>query len=262
MPSKLTRVLVLGDIVGQPGMRAVFYGLPKISNQHHPDLIIANVENSADGHGTLPEHIRILEQCGVRVFTGGNHTWDKREFFKALEEPFVLRPANYSKKLPGKGMIILSNPQLAVINLQGRSRLVSIDDPFVIAQDLVQKAKKETLCIVVDFHAEATDEKEAMALHLDGMVSAVLGTHTHTPTQDERYFPKGTFFLTDLGMCGSTAGVIGGSAEASVERMLRGIPAKSEPPQDQLHIQGILLDIDNSSGKVQHYQRILFPVDA
>lgn len=262
MAASISRVLMLGDVVGQPGLRAVFFGLPRLIKEYRPDHVAVNIENSADGHGSLPEHIQSLEQVGVKVFTGGNHTFDKREFFQALDNPNVLRPANYSKKLPGKGWYVSgpSNP-VAFLNLQGRSRLVPIDDPFSIAIDLVQRMKKETKCVILDFHAESAEEKEAMAFHLDGMVSAVLGTHTHTPTADERFLPKGTFFLTDLGMCGSTSGVIGGSAQASVERMVRGIPAKGEPPQDRLMIQGLFLEMESDTGKVVQYQRLLCPVD-
>lgn len=252
---------MLGDVVGQPGVRAVFYGLPRLVGEFRPDTVIVNIENSADGHGSLPEHVRSLEKVGVSVFTGGNHTFDKPEFHEALGDPHVLRPANYSKKLPGKGWFVSAGPiPVAVLNLQGRSRMACIEDPFSQALDLVSRLRKETPCILVDFHAEAFDEKEAMGLHLDGHVSAVVGTHTHTPTADERFFPKGTFFLADLGMCGSVAGVIGGSVEASMERMLRGIPARGEPPQDRLQIQGVFLELDSESGKVVQHRRVLAPV--
>ncbi len=256
------RILMLGDVVGQPGLRAVFFALPTLVQEFRPDHVAVNIENSADGHGSLPEHLKTLEQVGVRVFTGGNHTFEKAEFFPALENANVLRPANYSKKLPGKGWYVCGpHHPAAFLNLQGRSRLVPIEDPFPLALDLVQRVKKETKCIIVDFHAESTEEKEAMAFHLDGLVSAVLGTHTHTPTSDERVLPGGTFFLTDLGMCGSTSGVIGSSAVASVERMVRGIPARADPPQDKLMVQGIFLEIEQETGKVIRHRRILHPVN-
>ncbi len=257
MADSLMTVLMLGDVVGQAGMRAVFFGLKTLIKEYEPDFIVCNGENAADGFGLLPEQAQQLWKAGVHVITGGNHTWEKKELYPVLNTPNILRPANYSKTLPGTGYLVYpGTPPIAVINLQGRTRLVNLDDPFVLAQELVKKASKETPVILVDFHAEATDEKEAMAMALDGLVSVVAGTHTHIQTADERAFPKGTWLISDLGMCGVTSGVIGSSAEASVKRMLTGLPVKGEMPEGETEIQGICLKIDKKTGKVAQLTRI------
>ncbi len=203
--------------------------LPRLIAEHRPDLVVVNAENAADdGLGLLPEQFRALQDVGAHVVTTGNHVWEKPEILPFLDsEDTLLRPDNYPR-MPGKGWCVVETAAgpAAVFNLQGRQRMAVTDDPFTRARDLVDKVKGQTNLIFVDFHAEAPDEKEAMGFWLDGTVTAVVGTHTHVATADERILPMGTAFQSDLGMCGPKGSVIGSDPEVSVRRSLTSLPLR------------------------------------
>lgn len=221
--------LVLGDIVGQPGTRALFLGLKNIIKRHRADFVIANGENAADGFGITPEIADKLFTAGIDVITSGNHIWQKKEIFRSLDQDNrILRPANYPDGVPGKGQCIIEKHgfRLAIINLQGRVRMYNTSNPFEIGLSLCRSLKDKSDAIVVDFHAENPMEKEALALHLDGKVQAVVGTHTHIQTADERILPGGTAYITDIGMTGPTGSVIGSDPDVSIRKSLTQMPIK------------------------------------
>lgn len=223
------KALFLGDLVGLPGFEAALAALPRLIADHHPDLVVVNAENAAaDGLGLLPEQFQALKAVGVHVVTTGNHVWEKPEILPLLDsEDTLLRPDNYPG-MPGKGWSVVQTSvgPAAVLNLQGRQRMAVTDDPFTRARDLVGRVKAQTPLIFIDFHAEAPDEKEAMGFWLDGTVTAVVGTHTHVATADERILPLGTAFQSDLGMCGPEGSVIGSDPEVSVRRSLTSLPLR------------------------------------
>ena len=254
------KALFLGDLVGLPGYRAVLSALPTLIEAHRPDLVVVNAENAAeDGLGVLPEQFEALRAAGAHVVTTGNHVWEKKESRSLLaSEDRLLRPDNYPSALPGKGwcMVDLRNEKVVVLNLQGRSRMASIDDPFVRASDLVARFSPMTRLIFVDFHAEAPEEKEAFGFWLDGRVSAVVGTHTHVATADERILPQGTAFQSDLGMCGPAGSVIGGDPEISVQRSLTMLPLRSTILDAPAVVRGAVISVDRSTGLARSINRI------
>jgi hypothetical protein len=257
MPGKI-RFLFLGDVIGRPGRKALSKHLPSLITKHSPSLIVANGENAAGGIG-------ITEQVGqellsqVDVLTSGNHVWDKREAIPFLEkEPRLLRPANYPPQNPGRGSTILKDEkgvEIGLLNLQGRVFMEPIDCPFRVADEEVEKLKAVTPVIVVDFHAEATSEKQAMGWYLDGRVSAVVGTHTHVPTADERILPKGTAFITDVGMIGGYNSVIGIRKEQALSRFLTARPQRFEPGKEGILFSAVSVEVDVRSGKALSIQR-------
>jgi len=253
-------VLFLGDLVGLPGYRAVLEKLPQLIETHQPDLIVVNAENAAeDGLGVLPDQFEALIKAGVHVVTTGNHVWEKKESRALLlTEDCLLRPDNYPALLPGKGwcLVEVSGWKAVVINLQGRSRLASIDDPFTRATELIDRFVVETPLIFVDFHAEAPEEKEAFGYWLDGKVTAVVGTHTHVATADERILPHGTAFQSDLGMCGPKGSVIGSDPEISVQRALTMLPLRSTILETPAVIRGALVVADPMTGRALSIQRL------
>jgi len=246
------KALFLGDLVGLPGTSAVLSKLPQLIETYCPHLVIVNAENAAeDGLGLLSEQYLALRAAGADVVTTGNHIWEKKDILGMLStEDRLLRPDNYPASLPGKGWCLVEADgwTAAVFNLQGRSRMASIDDPFLRAQELVDRFAVVTPLLFFDFHAEAPDEKEAFGFWLDGRASAVVGTHTHVATADERVLPKGTAYQSDLGMCGPRGSVIGGDPEISVLRSLTMLPLRSTILHAPAVIRGALVIVDPSTG--------------
>jgi 2',3'-cyclic-nucleotide 2'-phosphodiesterase len=255
------RLLFLGDIVGEPGRRAVSEWLPKLKEELQTDFIIVNGENSAAGRGITPKICIGLMRAGAAVVTTGDHIWDQKEIIPYFAtEPRLLRPANYPSGVPGTGSIVLETKKgkVGVINLQGRVFMnPPLDNPFPCILDIVEKMRQETPVIFLDFHAEATSEKVAMGWHLDGKVSAVVGTHTHIPTADERILPNGTAFLCDAGMCGPEDSCIGSQITPVLERYMNSMPVRFGVGHGRVRINGIVIDVDSATGKASHIQRVV-----
>jgi len=244
--------------VGQSGRRVVARIVPRLRTEHHADIVIANAENSAGGFGFNPGSISEMEACGVDFFTTGNHVWDKREGTPLLEaKQNIVRPANYPDA-PGRGMHLVpgTNGRMAVINLQGRVFLPPLDCPFHTVDRLLASLGPETRVIVVDMHAEATSEKIAMGYYLDGRVSLVLGTHTHVPTRDARILPRGTGYVTDVGMTGSNDSILGVRKEDVIERFLTMRPTRFEVAKNDLRCDFVVADIDDNSGRVRRFEHM------
>ncbi len=257
--SETIKALLLGDIIGQPGCRALFLGLKQLRKKYSVDIVVANGENSADGFGILPETANTMFECGVDVITSGNHVWQKREIYPHLESnQNILRPANYPPGVPGHGWTLFDvrDKKVAVINLQGRDELPPIDCPFRTGRDIIRRIKKETNIIIIDFHAENPEEKEALAFYLDGEVSCVVGTHTHVQTADERILPEGTGYLSDLGMSGPVESVIGVERDIALKRSLTQLPIKMEIADNTALICGALIEIDSAGGKTLSILRV------
>jgi hypothetical protein len=255
-------ILFVGDIVGKPGVDFTSTWLPGIIQKYKPDVVIANGENVSDGKGILPKQGDALFKLGINVITGGNHIWEKhqiQEYFKT--EKRVLRPVNYPQGTHGNGFYILEakNVKVMVVSLQGRSFMMPIDCPFRKMDWLVSKAKSEANIVIVDFHAEATAEKIAMGIYLDGKVSAVIGTHTHVQTADERILPNGTAFITDVGMTGPYESIIGMKIQPALNRFLYSTPQRYEVAENDIHLSAVFLKIDIESGKALSIERITFP---
>jgi 2',3'-cyclic-nucleotide 2'-phosphodiesterase len=251
-------VLFLGDIVGRSGSRAVFVRLQTIRKKYNIDFAVANCENAADGFGITPEIANQFYSSGLDVLTSGNHIWQKREIMGMLEtDPRLLRPANYPSSVQGKGFHLfdVKKSKICVINLQGRIRLSNINCPFRQAMEIVRKVKNEANCIIVDFHAEAPDEKEALAMYLDGKVSLVVGTHTHVQTADERILEGGTGYITDIGMTGPEESVIGFKPAIAIQRNLTQMPLKMEVSDTSATMQGVIVEVDCSTGKTVRIER-------
>lgn len=261
------RLLFIGDIFGRPGRTIVRHCLHQIVSEHRIDLIIANAENSAGGFGITPQIVEELFELGIDVLTTGNHVWDKREimeyFNSAQNEPYsparrVLRPANYPAGTPGVGVYegkAKNGVPYAIINLQGRVFMGSIDDPFRVADDLLKDIKAKV--IFVDMHAEATSEKVALGFYLDGRVTAVVGTHTHVPTADERVLPNGTAYQTDVGMTGPYDSVIGVQKEMIIQRFLTGLPMRFEAATGDVRLCASVIDCDEKTGHATAIERIM-----
>lgn len=255
------KVLFLGDVVGKPGVLAIRTLLAKLIARHGADVVIANAENSEGGAGISAESAEALLGAEVNLLTSGNHFWTKRQIVAWVEEhpDLLLRPANYPPGAPGKGHAVVKTPggrKLGVVNLEGRVFMRNLDDPFRVGMALVDQLRRETPCILVDMHCEATSEKNAMGAWLDGKVSAVVGTHTHVQTADERILPGGTAFITDVGMCGPLDSVIGVKKELSIERFLTQRHAPYEVAKNLVYVQGVAVDIEDSSGRARSIERI------
>jgi 2',3'-cyclic-nucleotide 2'-phosphodiesterase len=240
------RALMIGDVLGGVGLRALLARLPGLREEHRPDVVVVNAENAAAGAGTSARQARDLLDAGVDVLTGGNHTFRQRDFYPLLEtEPRILRPANLSARAPGHGLTTVtaaSGERVAVLNLQGVVFMEAAQSPFAVVDDLVARARSEAAFVLVDLHAEATSEKMAMGHHLDGRVTAVVGTHTHVQTADARVLPNGTAYMTDLGMTGPHHSVIGMRIDQSLRRFLTGLPARFDPADDGVLVQGALIE--------------------
>ncbi len=256
----MTRLLFIGDIVGRPGRELIRRGLPALVAHHGIDLVIANVENAAAGFGVTPEVADDLFSHGVQVMTGGNHSWDKKEILSYIpEQPRLLRPANLPAGAPGRGSVVvrtsLGTP-VAVINVMGRVFMTAIDDPFRVVLAEVASVAPEARIIFVDFHAEATSEKVAMGWYLDGRVTAVVGTHTHVQTADQRVLPQGTAFITDVGMTGPHDSVIGVERSAVIQRFLTGLPQRFETATENPRLHGVVVTADETTGRATAIDRI------
>lgn len=253
-------ILLIGDIVGEPGREAVRELLPRLKQENNIEFTIANGENAAGGNGLTPKIAEELFNCGVDVITSGDHIWKNKDVLKIIDQdPRILRPANYPQGAPGKGYSTYLTPvgnTISVINLLGRIFMQAIDCPFKTATRIINEISSKTNIIIVDIHAEATSEKIAMGWHLDGKVSSVVGTHTHVPTRDARILPQGTAFLTDLGMVGSQDSVIGVNKEAVIRRFLTQLPTRFEPAKENIWLYGAIVSIDSDTGKAKDIKMI------
>ena len=258
MASNLT-VLVLGDVVGNAGCRAVVAGLPTLIKKHGADVVIVNGENAAEGFGITEAVAADFFAAGAHVITTGNHVWHHREIFEFLDrEPRVLRPANYPGGNPGTGAYVVDvrGTKVLVADLQGRVRMRPIDCPFKKAREILKKQGSGIKLRIVDFHAESAEEKESMALYLDGDVSLVFGTHTHVQTADERILPKGTAYISDVGSTASVDSIIGFEPDVGVRRVLTQMPLKNEVSNNKARISGIAVKLESESGKAVSITRI------
>jgi metallophosphoesterase (TIGR00282 family) len=257
------KLLFVGDVIGKPGRRAVQNLLPRLVDHHRADYVVVNVENSAGGFGVTPDVLKELEDLPIDVFTTGNHVWDKKEGVELLDRhPRLLRPANYPDGNPGKGLHVGETPAgipVAVMNLEGMVFMSNLDSPFHKADKLLAGLDPKVKVILVDFHAEATSEKQAMGFYLDGRVSAVLGTHTHVPTADERVLPGGTALQTDAGMTGPYESVIGMRADKVLKRFLLQTPSSFEVAKRDVRLAGAVIDVDETTGKARTIERLLVP---
>jgi 2',3'-cyclic-nucleotide 2'-phosphodiesterase len=257
------RIFFIGDLFGKPGRRLVQEKLHGLIQEYRIDFCIANVENAAGGFGITPQIAEELLNSEIDVLTSGNHIWDKKAILPYMaEQPRLLRPHNYPAGNPGFSVFVGDSKcgvRIGVLNLQGRVFMAPIDCPFVVGKAAIEKIRRETHIIVVDFHAEATSEKQAFGWYVDGLVSAVVGSHTHVQTADERILPRGTAYITDLGMVGSQDSVIGSIPDLALERFLKQIPVRLEPATGNLHICGLVVDIDESTGRATAIQRINRP---
>lgn len=254
------KLLFIGDIVGQPGRRAVKELLPRLKERHQIDVVIANGENSAGGSGITPRTAEEIFAAGVHGITCGDHLWDQKEVVELMaNEPRFVRPANYPEGVPGKGSTVIrvdGKPPVGILNLQGRTFMAALENPFHCAVVLVEALRREAKIILVDFHAEATSEKIAMARMLDGKVSALVGTHTHVQTADEQIFPGGTAFLCDAGFTGPSESVLGREIEPVIKRFLTNQPQKFDVAKGRVFLHGALIEIDNDTGHASGIQRV------
>jgi metallophosphoesterase (TIGR00282 family) len=254
------KLLFIADVVGQPGRRAVRELVPGLRRQHQVDVVVANGENSAGGSGITVNTATEIFASGVDIITSGDHLWDQKEVMELLaNEPRFLRPLNYPAGTAGQGSFVYQSDRglkLAVINLQGRTFMPPLDNPFHAVQAEVKRLQQSTRAILVDFHAEATSEKVALARMLDGQVSVVIGTHTHVQTADEQIFPGGTAFLCDGGFTGPHESVIGREIEPVVQRFLTNMPQRFDVAKERVILQGALVDIDEFTNRAVRIQRV------
>ncbi len=254
------KILFIGDIVGKSGRKAVAKLIPEIKKKHQLELVIANAENAAGGFGLTPNICDELLDCDVDILTSGNHIWKHKEIIDYIEnEKYLLRPANYPEGTPGHGSSVIrtgNGYKIGIINLLGRIFMDNLDCPFRTAEAEINKLDKEVKIIIVDFHAEATSEKAALGWFLDGKVSAVIGTHTHVQTSDEKILPKKTAFITDAGMTGSTHSVIGIKKEIAIQKFLTLMPQKFEMAKKGTQLQGVIVHIDEIDGKGNKIERV------
>jgi metallophosphoesterase (TIGR00282 family) len=259
------KLLFIADIVGQPGRRAVKELVPTIRQEFGLHLVIANGENSAGGSGITVTTAQEIFSAGVDIITSGDHLWDQREVLELLaQEKRFVRPLNYPAGTPGQGSTLWNAaglPPVAVVNLQGRTFMPPIENPFLAILEEIERVRRQTSLIVVDFHAEATSEKIAMARLLDGKVSAVLGTHTHVQTADEQIFPGGTAFICDAGVTGPHDSVIGRQIEPIIKRFMTNMPQKFEVAKGRILLQGVIVELDDKTGRATHIERISRPAD-
>jgi hypothetical protein len=254
------KILFIGDIIGKPGRQALSRELHRLVDRHNVDIVIANGENAAGGFGLTEETARELFKQGVHLLTGGNHIWDKKEQVPLiLADPRILRPANYPAGALGNGSAVLTTPggvKVGVLNLEGRVYMKTLECPFKVADREIERLKQETSIILVDFHAEATSEKSALGWYLDGRISALIGTHTHVQTADERILTQGTAFLTDAGMTGAFDSVIGMGKEETISRFLTQLPSKFEVAKKDIRLNGVVIGVDEQNGKALSIERI------
>lgn len=254
------RMMFIGDVVGEPGIQALKQMLSQLHQSIKPDMTIVNGENAATtGKGITRSIVQTFHRLGVDVITLGNHAWDQKEIFDFIdEETALIRPANYPEGTPGSGHVLVKchKRTVGVCNLMGRSFLQSLDCPFRKADELVESIRSKTPIIIVDFHGEASSEKMALGWHLDGRVSAIIGTHTHVQTADERILPKGTAFISDVGMTGAYDGVIGIDRESVLRKFITQLPVRFEVQRGRWQLNAVSIDIDPDTGKAEHIRRI------
>lgn len=252
-------ILFLGDVIGKPGRSVIKRYLSETDKK--ANLVVANVENAAHGFGTTQSNLTELREAGVAAFTGGNHTFDRKEIFEFIDQELQLvRPANYPMGTPGRGscLVEVEGITIALINLIGRVFMEPLTSPFLVADELLPSLKDKTNIILVDFHAEATAEKIAMGWYLDGRVSAVVGTHTHVQTADERILPGGTGYITDVGCCGPYNGVIGMDKTGVFRRLIEQMPSRFEVAGGPAMLNGVRLELDAASGKTKAIERVRY----
>jgi len=256
------KILFIGDVVGSVGTKMVADYLPRLKQKYKPQVTILNGENAAGGKGMTEKNYKNFLEAGVDVITMGNHTWDKQEIYDFIDDAKnLIRPANYpdNDATPGKGITYkkVNSEELAVINLHGRAFMKDLESPFRIGEELVTEASKRTKHIFIDFHAESTSEKEAMGWYFDGRVSAVVGTHTHVQTNDQRILPNGTAYLSDAGMTGFYDGILGMNKEPIIDSFLTQMPQRFATPESgRNRLNGCIIEIDNTSGKARKINTI------
>lgn len=264
MSKKLVNILFVGDIVGESGLNLLETILPSLIKKHEPDFVIANGENSHEGKGINRSIISRLYDLGVNVITGGNHSFAKWKVFDYMKtDAHILRPMNYPRGNPGYGFGVYDIPEcdlkMGVLNLQGRTFMQDIDDPFSTADWVIERMKEETDLIFVDFHAEATAEKLALAWYLDGKISVFVGTHTHVPTNDARIFPDGTGYISDVGMTGSFNSVLGMDKNTSIKRFKLGTPHRYKLAKGNNHLCAVFVKVNAETAKCEYIQPVIYP---
>jgi len=259
------RILFVGDIFGKPGREIARRAVPALVQRDAIDFVIANVENSAAGFGVTGDIADTILSYGVDVMTTGNHVWDKKEVLDYLpRQPKLLRPANFPAGAPGRGSYIgrtRTGEPVGVLNLMGRIFMAPLDDPFALALREVEQLRAKARVVFVDFHAEATSEKVAMGWHLDGRATAVVGTHTHVQTADERILPKGTAYLTDVGMTGPHDSIIGVDIQAALGKFLTALPARFETATDNPRLNAVIIEADEQTGRATDIERLSLSAD-
>lgn len=254
-------ILFLGDVIGRPGRLLVAkYVTEQLASAHPPDLVIANVENAAHGYGVTQKVMHEMQNAGVGIFSGGNHTFDKKEIFEIMDRyPTLLRPANYPPGTPGRGSCVvdINGFKLGFLNLLGRVFMEPLQSPFITVDDMLPGLIAESDAVMVDMHAEATAEKVAMGMYLDGRVAAVVGTHTHVQTADDRILPNGTAYITDVGCCGPINSVIGMDTQGVFRRMVQQLPTRLEIASGPAQLNGVRIEIDRVTKKAASISRIL-----
>ena len=262
--SRTIRLLFIGDIVGKPGRELTRRAIPPLIDRYSIDLVVANVENAAGGFGVTREIGESIREYGVDVMTSGNHIWDKKEVIDYIPtQPRLIRPANYPKGVPGHGHYEATTAlgdMVTVINIMGQVFMANLDNPFRIVLEAIEKLSNRTPIILVDFHAETTSEKMAMGWHLNGKVTAVVGTHTHVQTADNRVLSDGTAYITDVGMTGPHDSVIGVKKQAALTRFLTGMPARFETATDDPRLNGVVITADSTTGRATDIERISLSV--
>jgi len=254
------KLLFIGDIVGEPGRHVIREAVPRIKKRESIDVVVANCENAAGGSGLNPEIADELFRYGVNILTSGDHIWKRKEIVDVLDvNPYILRPLNYPPNVPGNGSCVYKTEdglQIGVINLVGRVFMEAVDCPFRGGMAEVEKLRKRTQIILVDIHAEATSEKIALSYYLDGLVSAICGTHTHVPTADEKVTANGTAYITDVGMTEPHKSVIGRKPEQIITRFITQLPTRFQMAEEDLRLQGAIIDIDEKTGKANSIKRV------
>jgi metallophosphoesterase (TIGR00282 family) len=261
------KLLFIGDIVARPGRDLVRRRLDALVRAHDIDMVLANAENAAAGAGVTREIVDELFRAGIHVLTSGNHIWDKREVIEFIDrQPRLLRPANYPSAAPGAGSYLWTHPggtAVGVVNVMGQVFMGNVDNPFEAASREVARLRAAgATVIVVDVHAEATSEKQALGWYLDGQVTAVIGTHTHVQTADERIFPGGTAYLTDVGMTGPHDGIIGTERTAVISRFVTGLPSRFEPATGDLRLHAVIITADSITGRAERIERVALSAEA
>lgn len=253
------KILTIGDLVGEAGVKKLQEELPKIREEENIDFIVVNAENSAGGMGITSKIFNELVKLNIDCITMGNHTWGKKDIFSFIDNKKIIRPANYSENVPGKGFNIYTcnNKKICVINLIGRTDMnVLSENPFTVVNKIIEKVKNETDIIILDFHAEATAEKIAMGYFLDGQITAMVGTHTHVQTADEQILEKGTGYITDIGMTGPKKSVIGMDIDVSLKRFKTSLPEKYKLAEGKCELNGCIFEINDEKCRVEKVYRI------